>query len=76
MGEGKAPSCLPRVGRGRVRDTLFLDTEEAPPPPGRPRDRGPLAMTALGLAAVLGVAACSDGAPSTPSQAQTARIKG
>jgi hypothetical protein len=76
MGEGKAPSCLPRVGRGRVRDTLSLDTEEAPPPPGRPRDRDPLAMTALGLAAVLGVAACSGGAASTPSQVQIARIKG
>jgi hypothetical protein len=33
-------------------------------------------MTALGLAAVLGVAACSGGAASTPSQVQIARIKG
>jgi phosphate transport system substrate-binding protein len=52
---------------------LSLDAEEAQPRPGRGPGRCPLAVTALvpaalvGLAAVLGLTACTGGAASTPS---------
>ena len=39
-----------------------MDAEGAQPLPGRRPVRGPLAVIALGLAAVLGLAACSGGA--------------
>src|SRR5271154_2784504 len=59
-------SCLPCFGWKTSEGTLSLDAEEAQPGPGRRPGRGPLAVTALVLSAVLGVAACTSGAPSTP----------
>ena len=46
---------------------MSLDAEGAQPPPGRRPGRGPLVLTALGLAAVLGLAACGGGAAATSS---------
>jgi phosphate transport system substrate-binding protein len=44
---------------------LSLAAEQAQPPPDRRPDRSPLAVAALVLAAVLGLAACTGGAAST-----------
>lgn len=38
-----------------MRGTLSVDAEEAQPPPGRQPGRSPLAVTALALAAALGL---------------------
>jgi ABC-type phosphate transport system substrate-binding protein len=56
---------LPRFGFQTSEGTLSLAAEEAQPPPdGRP-DRSPLAVAALVLGAVLGLAACTGWAAST-----------
>jgi phosphate transport system substrate-binding protein len=57
---------LPRFGFQTSEGTLSLAAEEAQPPPDRRPDRSPLAVAALVLAAVLGLAACTGGAASTP----------
>jgi hypothetical protein len=47
MGEGRRGPAFPRCGRGRVRGTLSLGTEEAQAPSGSRPGRRPLAVTAL-----------------------------
>ena len=52
MGEGRRGSCFPRCGRGRVRGTLSLGTEEAQAPSGSRPGRRPLAVTVLVVSGV------------------------
>src|SRR6201987_5219851 len=52
-GRGQAWSCLPRCGRGRVRGTLSLGTEEAQAPSGSRPGRRPLAAPVLAVSAAV-----------------------
>jgi len=61
MGEGRL-SLVSRFGLQTSEGTLSLDAEEAQPPPDRHPGRSPVAVTALVLAAFLGLAGCTGGA--------------
>jgi hypothetical protein len=68
MGVGRP--VLPSAFRSRTsEDTLSLGPEAPQPPSGSRTGRGALVATALALAAVLGLAACTGGTNSSPSPA-------